>query len=756
MSRYLILSGPRCSPYPICLFTLIVGAIALVGLWPVPARSVDAGMSFEGYTGLLTIPTGRVTPEGDVDVQANNYLDPRFRHLPDREARNYIFSVGMWPHLEVGGRLAEIHRKDADPYAYRDLDQRDLSGNIKLHLPTPYPREGLWPQIAVGMQDFAGLATNYRNRYTVATSEWQGVALTLGYGLGPDRLEGTFGGLVWEPLPGFQLQAERTPRGERAGGRLVWRDFLGGFDLAVKGTFWESQDQRTSLAATLTLPLTNRSHPVAPSEEPAGSGGSSLAPQGESRERTGGEPTALASQEPARPADSGADVSPSGSGGEAIKSGSAEATDESWQALAEAVRGRGLAPVRVGHADDTLVVRFGAARFNRSDLDGLGIALGETVRNAPSAYQRVVVWLERQDQLQLGIATSVPTYRRFLAGEIPPARMASAVRVLSPGEPSALDRAQWKSEAGPGKAPLRLFLRPDVRTLVGTEWGVLNYSLAAVAHVRAGLWPGGHLAASWKVPLDDTPVFEPGGSFEASRQEGGLDELLVQQVWHPFPGVTTLTSAGRYPYGGEDYHALFQEGAWQFGPDRAHQVRAHGAVLEPVDEGTQRDLALAGYRYLHGPWDTAAGVTGGRFLHGDEGFRFNLERSFGDTRFTFYYKWLPQRRLEQVGGLQVSFPLTPRKEPRFGPLVVGGTDRWSYYQETVTQSDTGQNELATATIGQEPTPYFNLRKDVLDANRLVPEYVKSHLPRLRQAYRVGRGPSEVPDFPRGLTEGRNP
>ena len=70
----------------------------------------------------LNIPSAEVTPDGRLDPALSNDLDP---NLSDDHAdpRSFGFSLGVFPYLEIGGRVADSTR------------MLDLSGNFKLQIP---------------------------------------------------------------------------------------------------------------------------------------------------------------------------------------------------------------------------------------------------------------------------------------------------------------------------------------------------------------------------------------------------------------------------------------------------------------------------------------------------------------------------------------------------------------------------------------------------------------------------------------------
>jgi hypothetical protein len=119
-----------------------------------------------------------------------------------------------------------------------------------------------------------------------------------------------------------------------------------------------------------------------------------------------------------------------------------------------------------------------------------------------------------------------------------------------------------------------------------------------------------------------------------------------------------------------------------------------------------------------------------------------LKRFFGDTAISTFYKntkTLDDKRW-QMAGIQFSFPLTPRKDVKIGPIQVRGSDEWSYAQET-TLAVGGQttNDVLAQSLGINPQPTTALYRSYYNRDRLNAGYIVQHLDRLREAWLKFRG-----------------
>jgi hypothetical protein len=172
---------------------------------PKPARPVLAApegllqnsLSFQGLPGIIDIPTATTVPSGSIDLEYNVKPDrnvfsgkgPRRRSLRRKvdDQQNFNFAIGFLPRLTIGGRGTVAENEARMDFA------RDISANLHLLL----LEEGWWwPAVAVGWQDIGGGMQLFSSRYVTLSKNLFGrVRGTVGFGTGPDTLDGPFAGV---------------------------------------------------------------------------------------------------------------------------------------------------------------------------------------------------------------------------------------------------------------------------------------------------------------------------------------------------------------------------------------------------------------------------------------------------------------------------------------------------------------------------------------------------------------------------------
>jgi membrane-associated phospholipid phosphatase len=179
---------PRKGPF----FFLALAALA--------GPAFGAEPSVSGQTGLISMPDARIAPEGSWRTGLS-FMRP-YQAL--------WTSVALFPWLEPSARFTRIYHvpgfaENPEGFGAGYGDYKDKSFDLKLRA---FPERGIWPAIALGVQDLGGGTGLFRGKYAAASKRLGELDLTLGYGR--ERFDGVFGGLRWTPsaAPSWSLVAE--------------------------------------------------------------------------------------------------------------------------------------------------------------------------------------------------------------------------------------------------------------------------------------------------------------------------------------------------------------------------------------------------------------------------------------------------------------------------------------------------------------------------------------------------------------------
>lgn len=680
-------------------------SLSLCALFSEPLQAQGSGVSSQGATGGLVIPSAEVLPVGTLALTYGNYEEPQLGANSTRQ--NLSLGVGLLPHLELFGRYATyIDRKSGfPPYS----GTSDISANLKLQLPTPW-RQG--PKIALGINDLAGGTADFKSKYLVASDQYGPLGASLGYAQGrppqgvrnsPPTFDGAFGGVEWHlGDTGLSLLAEHDGRQKHAG--LRWHSpplaALGQAQLV--GSLQRSFDaatptglspNATNFALSLIIPLGNDRtqavdcEPASPQELPA--------------------------------IDAKADA------------GALQPTPEDRLAsLRKALLAVGLERVRVGLLEalwgTSLVVEYENHRYAQNEVDALGLVLGLGAEMAPPGTQRVHAVTFKEGLRLYETSVGVTAYRKFLRGDSASFVTNSLIWERLPPDRGAQTR--WIDAEPTPASRVRIEIKPDLNYAIGTEVGPNDYSLAANVQAMAPLWAGGRLYTSYMLPVANSLNMDAGGAFESSRQRRGLTTAALQQTFWFGKQVLANVAVGRFYY---DTLGVQGEAA-VFVPSSDDMLRLRGAAYTQAPGGLAgQDRALAAsYRHMLSPamW-LEPGVQ--RYSDGSTGPSVEWTRWFGDVGVALFYR---KGGDHQFAGLQLSFPLTPRRGMAPGPVIFTGPSQ--YAQAIRTQLTSASQRANTVLPSAVRDLHLETSIDVeqLNAGRLSLDYLNGQVYRMREAF----------------------
>lgn len=665
-------------------------------------------LSLQGFTGLLNTPNAEVTAEGRFYGLYTNQKESKWRDKVWRQ-ENYMFSIGLFSFGELGGRLTEA----------RGVGARDLSANVKLRMPF-IPKGYYLPSLAAGMQDIGGGDHKLRTAYVVASEELWRMRLSIGYGTGKDRMEGVFGGGELKAFDWLYLIGEYDARETNAGARLITPEVFGipvNFQVTAKTSLMHKPGNFEfgfGMQFPLGLDHFNRKPlPVVPVKVSITTAeGQAAAPPPNS--------VAVPMQSP-------------GQGPPAPQDTAGNTVDNSLLWLQKWLAAEGFQNVRVGRQGmKLLVIEYENSRFNNNEMDGLGVVAGTAVIYAPPGFENLRLILKKKNIRVMQMDAPLNDLRMFLedAGKIE--QLQESLKITTDVADDEGVRYVADS-ANPSWLRASLLIYPGLKTFIGTEVGVFDYLLSIKPDLYLNTWKGSVINARLNIPVSWSENFEDGKAFRSSRENAKVDRLMLFQAIKFTPTIMANLGGGMIF---SDTYGTLNELFWTPGSGN-HRFSFNNAFARDSESHTHFELYLGTYRYYFSPLELYLEGTGGRFWDQDDGFKVTLKRFFGDTSLSVFYKnsETSDRQHLQVGGVQFSFPLTPRKDMKPYPLQVRGSDEWSYAQEVVIATP-GQHNFVGKSTGFNPTADFNLAHIFYNRDRLSVEYIKKHLLRLRDAFKI--------------------
>jgi hypothetical protein len=708
-------------------YMITIGSLCMLLMAFAPAgfgEEFHNALSLQGFTGLLNTPNAEVTDEGKVYTLFSNQKESQWRDSVAHQ-ENYLFSFGLFSFAEVGGRLSQAPN-----------NVNDLSASFKVKVPF-IPKRYYLPDIAFGMQDVGGGAKLLQTKYAVATKDWWRLRFSLGYGTGPDRMDGVFGGFEFKTFDWLYLLGEYDTKETNVGLRLV-SPRLFGLPVNLQATAKTSLNYRPGnmefgIGLQIPLGFEYRKKKPLPVEEDA-------------------------EQSPARAADPTKDGMPKDAttptGADAVDSG-----EDGLQLLRQKLTADGFQNVRIGAANgrELLVIEYENGRYNHNELDALGVVAGSAVDTVSPAFREMRLIMKKKGIRVLQLSALLSEWKEFLYDPDKYWRLAASLKIT----PEATDdkTVQFiEGDSNPSWLTSELVLYPGLKTFVGTEVGLFDYLLSVKPDYYLNIWKGAVLNARFDIPVSWSRNFDDGQVFQNSRAGSQADQLMIFQTLKLTPRVMLNLGAGMILH---DAYGTVNELLWTpgNGNHRFGLKQAYASSSDPQSPYQGNRVYLGSYRYYHAPLDLYLEGTAGQFLDNDRGFSVELKRFFGDTALSFFYKnsWTEANQTTrqehvQMAGLQISIPLTPRRDMKPYLVQVKGSNEWTYTQETKVVTPGSANDVTTS-IGRNPVPAYNLERVYYNRDRLSEEYIRMNLGSLRNAYMtyVNRGAalksSENPPHP---------
>lgn len=654
-------------------------ALCLIAVSSAPLLAQDTALfrrnaaATFGFPGLVQVPSAASTPSGTADLTLDN---ARQSFVPgsDRRQRNAFVTIGFLPRLTLGARGTSAGNSSSV------IKTGDLSASFSLRLLD----ERDWrPAVAVGAEDVGGAHSLFTARYLVASKTWLGRS-TVSVGVGHGKvLNGVFGGVGLRVAP--------------------WMSALGEFD---------GHDVNGGVRLFPFPSLADRVR-VQPRVDVVWRQGSGVAVSGGIRTLIGGKGEAGARETRDN------ETTRQETRDNEANTAAAIAAEQQLIAL-------GFENARVASLGNDqgarIEVEYENRRYNRDELDALGIVMGVAASHAAAA-QRMRVTILKVGVPVMTVESGVAAFVAFVSDSLSDAAFAEQLTVLDVAD--AFDGA-GAPRRNSSRFKLDVFLRPRVETQELTELGELSARVTALVEGDVQLGPGLVLNARRGIPVTTTSAFWP------YIEDPNADRLLLHQALRiPFTGRSPLASAitqfsaGRFGHravgiANETDVPLF---------DGRVSVGSNVAVFGTTVSALDSVMALGTLRVRQPAWDLTASLTAGRFRNGDDGIATQLARQFGATELAFFFR---STSLASVAGISVALPLAPARELRPSRVRVRAPDLYTQSMQTTVLAD---RNVIRRDVGRVLDTDHEIARTYRNRDRLQPVTVIAHVETLKEAWR---------------------
>jgi len=699
------------------------GAVAQVQLAP------------SGYSGIINVPHADVMPYGSMIGSWSN-SNPESTRLFKGYGPfgGYNLGFGVLPNVEAVARLTYDGDLNCDTYySGCKSSTRDISVNGKVRL--PLPQLPLNTRFALGMSDYGGAATLYRQVFGVGTSTLGSMDVSVGFSkaepssYGGGLIQGKFAGVALQVTDHLKLLAENDSRESRVGASVGWRprpDW--GVAVAASRKLSNNTPQQAhQLMVTVSYDMDG--YAIRKGQPSAGPSSAKWVQSQSDQQRSAESltaPVANAALNPVTTAEANA-----------AADRTADLDDESKakaKAIADAMVAAGFSEVSVGRDGLLWHVRAEPRVWRKNRVDALAAALGVWLKVQGESPRDVVYTLTYLQNPVLQARTNSACLYHYAKGvglcdKLKPIQLKSEPMAMA----KTLEAVQWSV-----RGDATQFLRPDFEIgpsasyTVGTEFGLTDYSLGIskgweLPLYKGLVWQGYH--TQFITQSDD---FKDSQSYFRRVGLGEKTAWGANMLTYTRPLYTGLWAEVTTGYLASGVKGSNLTMMWD-SPDNRWKVTGFNGVYHR-DNAPQADPLLPSYvtlRYAVLPGKWALSATKGRFLNNDSGIHLMTTHFYGDNRLRFYYRktgpgneTTPNQRA--FAGFSWTLPIGPKESYAIGPVTVRGRDQWALGVETKVQE---KDNYIEPGYGLFPSIRHDLQADVTDYDRGDVGYLEANMHR---------------------------
>jgi hypothetical protein len=675
-----------------------------------------AQLAPSGYTGAINTPTADVLGYGHLVGSMSNTIPEHRRVYPGIGwfgGSNLGF--GIAPGVEAVGRLTYDGNAWCDQYdSTCKTTTRDLSFGGKYQLPLgelPFKS-----RLAVGMTDYGGAATLYRQYYGVGTANVGPLEISAGAATATQGglMHGKFGSVAVDFFENFRVLAESDTREKRLGFAYriqVLPDLQVAFGSSRKVTN-NTDQQRSQMTVSLTYAL----------DGTAKRKGQLAAPISQAVTFTPAYAAPISN-------------SSSNSGTTADIETAADKARAFANDFAGALERAGFSEISVGKDGQLWHVRAEPRSWRKNRLDALGVVMAQWQSASPYADAPVAITLTFLKNPVLQARTSHTCLQYFVNGigtcnEIKPFAFKDDPIAMA----TDLRHVLWYAENNATQ-----FLRPDIELspsasyTVGSEFGIYDYSVGISTGVEVPLykglsWQGYHTRLVTETEDFKNPnhYFRRVGLGEKTARGASMftyTRPVYKNLW-----VEAAHGALSSSTSGTTFNSVWTstDSKWKLSATKGSYQQTMPYGFEPLNPS----FVTARYALRPGYW--ALSMTRGRFLNNDEGYQVMSSHTFGDNRIRFFYRktgpgnfQTPNKRA--FAGFSITMPIGPKESYSLGPVTIRGRDQYSLGLETKVQE---KDNYIEPGYGLYPTIRHGLNTDVGDYDRGDVGSIQANLHRL--------------------------
>lgn len=340
----------------------------------------------------------------------------------------------------------------------------------------------------------------------------------------------------------------------------------------------------------------------------------------------------------------------------------------------------GFENLRVKIADKNVIVAY-ENRVYRFDAEGVKEVL-KIISPELSVDQKIIlIPLNRKIPLVV-IEAEVSDCRIYLKGELSGKGFAERLKINFNTD-EIFNQIKDEELVNSSSFRFDIVLKPQVNFVFGPYVKPVITQINLVPGIKTSWWKGMNL--NYEVII---PVFNEFGSREDSVRPG---IMALNQVFRFDNDFFISASAGYFTqnrYGIDfDFRKYFMNGDMSFSLNfGTTSIASFSGMTKLYYYDAFKITGAAAFEYRISEYDLTLGISAGKFLMGDESFRFDINREFNEIEIGFFA--IRSRDGISNGGINISIPLFPSHY--WKPAAVRLKSDENFYWSYLVKSDSDQ------------------------------------------------------------------
>ncbi len=649
--------------------------------------------SMQGYSGFINIPTADIMEYGEVDFSYSNQKS-RSRwwinnQNVDFNPKDYFVNIGFLPHLEFGARVSDIKG-----------GKKDLSVNTKIQLPIKKYISSYLPNIAIGLQDFAGKTGDYKSNYIVISDDVKSLHYSLGYATDSVRMDGFFYGASYSINKYLSFLSEYDTKEKHIGFRLNSPNLFDKFHLSLLAKKnLDRESDRYSIQLNFKFNLMSKIEQKYENIK--------FKKEDVSQTLIG-----LYNNQKIKLNDTA-----SQSSSIFIKQ------TKTLNDLKKELKEEGFEDIKIGKYYSKVFVAYENRVYNQDELDAINKILH--ILSNYHQFSRFNLVIKKSGVKIKTIDGSLKYYRACIDN---PTKFnielfKQSLIIADDFVPDTIYTIKDKNRAF---FKTRIELSPKLKSFLATEVSVYQYYLGLDSTFSWNLYKGIDASLTYTSHIANSSELDEGGVYHSAYEKSHLENAFLHHIFK-YNKFINIANIGLYK---ENYYGILNESGLFIDQNSLKYKFAYFKHKDYDINHDDRKVSLLTFDHYLPSINSIVSVTGGKFWARDIGANIEFKKFFDNTMIYLFYQQSKQdinNQTNKFAGIGFEIPLVPNKIKNNKYFQITGTNAFNHKIKSVV----GERENIILP-GQlyNPTINYSINNYINNRDRLTKSYIENNIYRI--------------------------